>query len=212
MNKLMFFVKGIRKKVNFRILKYYFFPFKNKLLGIFKIYRRIIFALLVLLLAAYLQSGLLNYLRIFYVKPDIILASLVLFVPFFDLRQLLMFAFLGGIFCDIFSILPFGVNIIILILCIFLAYKLTRKLSVENQIIRYTLLLVIILLKNLVFGLTFFILDKPIPAVVFLRIAFLESLITLLLAPAMHKLFLCLLQTRQEELSRKSVVSDVGVL
>jgi rod shape-determining protein MreD len=157
-------------------------------------YRLQIYGLLLLFLIALLQSTLLNYFRIFNVKPDAILAALILFVAFFDLRWLAAFAFLGGIFRDIFSALPFGFNTIICILWVILANRISRRLSIENNVIRSCLLCLIILLNNLTMQSILFVLGKPVSLGVFSRIVFIESIFTLFLASLMYRVFVHLFQ------------------
>ena len=154
-----------------------------------KRYRKQIYAVSVLLIITLLQATFFNYVLIFNLKPDAILAALVIFVPFFSLRWSVTFAFLGGIFRDIFSILPFGNNVIICILWIILAKQIFRRLSIENNFIRITMLCLIILLNNFTIQSILFILGKPIVIGSFLRIVSIESALTLLLALPMYRLF-----------------------
>lgn len=161
-----------------------------------KRYRQQIYGLLVLFVIALLESTLFNYFRIFNVKPDAILAALVLFVPFFSLRWLFVFALFGGIYRDIFSILPFGCNAIICILWIILAKQISRRLSVENNLIRSTMLCLIILLNNLTLQFLLFVLDRPIVIGSFLRIVSIESIFTLLLALPMYRFFVYLFSSQ----------------
>jgi len=166
---------------------------KRRSLKIIKRYRKQFYALLILFIIILLQSTLLNYFRIFNVKPDAILAALVIFVPFFRLRWSITFAFFGGIFRDIFSILPFGFNAIIYILWIILANRISRRLSVENIFIRSALLCLIILLNNLALESILFVLGRSLIITTFLKIIFIECILTLLLALPMYKLFVYLL-------------------
>lgn len=153
-------------------------------------YRKQIYALLVLFIIALLESTLLNHFRIFDVKPDIILAALVIFVPFFSLTWSVVFAVLGGMFRDIFSILPFGFNVVICVVWIILAKRISRQLSIESNFIRSAILGLIILLNNLTLQSILFVLAKPIAMGRFLTIIFIESITTLLLALPMYRLFL----------------------
>ena len=148
-----------------------------------------IYGLLALFIIALMQSTLLNYFRIFNVKPDAILAALVIFVAFFNLRWSVSFAFLGGVFRDIFSILPFGLNTSLCILWIILAKQISRRLSMENELTRSAILCLIIILNSLALQSILFIVDRPIVMGVFFRIASIESILTLLLALPMYRLF-----------------------
>lgn len=152
-------------------------------------YRQQIYALLILLIIALLQSTLFNYFRILNVKPDIILAALIMFVPFFSLGWSVVFAFSGGVFRDLFSILPFGFNACFCILWIILVKQIFRRLSAENNLIRNCLLCLIILLNNLTMQSILFVLQRPLNLGIFSRIVSIESILTLLLALPMYRLF-----------------------
>ena len=165
---------------------------KGKFFRIFRRYHQKIYGLLILSIIALLQATFLNYFRIINVKPDAILATLIIFVHFFSLGWLVVFALFAGIFRDIFSILPFGFNVIISILWVILAKQISRRLSIENNFIRSTMLFLIILLNNLFLQSLLFVLDRPIAMGIFLKTASLESIFTLLLALPMYRLFVYL--------------------
>ena len=159
-----------------------------------KRYRQQIYAFLVLLIIALLQSTLLNYFCIFNVKPNAIFLTLILFIPFFHLRWLVAFAFFGGIFHDLFSIFPFAPNAVIYILWIIFARQISRRLSMENDFIRSALLCFMILLNNLALQSILFILDNPIAMGTFLKIISIESIFTLLLALPIYRFFVHLFE------------------
>lgn len=181
----------------FAFLRLHLYGIKSKFLKIPKRYRRHIYAILVLLIIALLQSTLFNSFRILNVKPDAILATLIIFVPFFSLRWSVIFAFLGGIFRDIFSILPFGFNVIICILWVILAKQISRRLSLENIFTRGAMLCLIILLNNFAIWFFLFVLDRPIVIGNFLKIISLESISTLVLSLPMYILFTHLFMDKQ---------------
>lgn len=153
-----------------------------------KRYRQQIYAILILLIVATLQSTLLNYFRIFSVKPDIILISLIIMTAFFSLAWSVFFAFILGIFRDIFSILPFGFNVIILIIWIILAKQITRRLSIEHKFIRCIIPCLIILLNNIAWQSISFMLGRPVFIGPFLKIASLEFVFTLVLVLPIYRL------------------------
>ena len=184
--------------------------FKLPRLKEFKRYRQQICALLVLLVIALLQSTLLNYFCIFTVKPNAILASLILFIPFFNFRWLVVFALFGGIFYDLFSILPFGTNAVICILWIILARGISRRLSMENDFIRSALLCFMIILNNLALQSILFILDRPIAIGTFLKIVSIESIFTLLLALPIYRLFIYLFEV--SDYKSKAVMSKAHII
>ena len=158
-----------------------------------KNYNKQIYTLAALFIIALMQSTFLNYFRIFNLKPDAILLALIIIAPFFSLRWSVTFAFLGGIFRDIFSILPFGINIIICVLWIILAKQIFRRLSIENNLIRIIILCLIILLNNFTMQSILFILGNPIAIGTILKIVWIESVFALLLALPMYRFFAHLL-------------------
>ncbi len=154
-----------------------------------KRYRKHIYAFLALFIIVLLQHSLFYRLRILNTGPDAVLAALVLFVLFFDLRWLVVFAFFGGVLRDIFSVLPFGFNVVFFVLWIILANQISRRLSVENNFIRSALLCLIILLNNLSMQFVLLVYSRPVGAAVFVKIFFIESMFTLLLSFPMYRAF-----------------------
>jgi len=154
-----------------------------------KRYRQQICAFLALLIIGLLQSTALNYFPILNVKPDAILAALIMLAPFFSLGWSVAFAFLGGLFRDIFSSLSFGFSICLSILWVILAKQIFRRLSAENALIRNATLCLLIVLNNLTMQFILFMLDHPLSLGIFLRIVSLELILTLILAFLMYRLF-----------------------
>jgi cell shape-determining protein MreD len=164
----------------------------NNYKGAGKKYRKQIYAFSILFIIALLQSSLLNYFPIFNLKPDAILASLVLLVCFFSPAWSVIFAFLAGAFRDLFGSLPFGFNTLISIAWVVLAGRIFRRLSAENMFIRSAVLGLIILLNNLALQSLLFTLGRPLDMAAFLRILTVESMLSLLLALPMYRFFLYL--------------------
>ena len=163
----------------------------------FQRFRKQMYAFLALFIIVLLQSTLLNYFRIFNVKPDAILASLVIYVNFFNLGWSLFFAFLGGIFKDAFSVFSFGFNTITCILWIILARQVSRRLSFENNFIRSGLLCLIILLNNLTLQSIMLVLGRHIVMADLLKVAAIESIFTLILAMPLYRFFVYLFMDKQ---------------
>lgn len=154
-----------------------------------KKYRKQIYGVLILFIVAVLQATLLNYFRIFNIKPDVILIALIVLVPFFSLRWSVIFAFLSGVFRDIFSSLPFGINVILCIIWVIVAKEISRRLSIEHKLVRSAIPCLIILLNNLALRSFLFALQKPIIIYTFLKIVFLECIFALLLILPMYRFF-----------------------
>lgn len=167
-----------------------------KFLKKFQKYYRQLQALSILFIVILLDLTLFNYFLIFNVKPDVILATLIIFSAFFSLKWLAGFALLGGIFRDSMSMLPLGFNTVICILWVILARRMSQKFTVENIFIRSALLCAIILLNNLSLRLVIFVLGGNVANNIFLKIAIMQSVLTLLLALPMYKLFAYLLTNK----------------
>ncbi|MFC1592476.1 rod shape-determining protein MreD [Candidatus Omnitrophota bacterium] len=137
----------------------------------------------------FLQSTLLNHFRIFNVKPDLMLVSMVIVSFFLDLKGALGFAFLNGIFRDLLGVSPHGFNTIMFMLWVILIRRISKNLTVENSLIRSGILCLVILLNNLAGQLMRFVLDKPVESSIFLNIIIIETLSTVLIALPIYKLF-----------------------
>lgn len=155
-----------------------------------KKYRNLVFALLIISIAALIQSTVLDYFRIFNIKPDIILATLIIFALFFELRWACITAFLGGGLVDLLGNLPFGFNTPIYILWAILANWIARKLTMENSFIRSSALFIIVLLNNLVTRFLFLLLGRPLLRPdEFLSSAIFEGIYTILIAYPLFRLY-----------------------
>ena len=133
------------------------------------------------------QLTLLDYFRIFGIKPDLLLVSVVLAGLFLEMRWAIVFGVAVGIFKDIFTLNPFGLNILLFGLWGFLSAKISRKISIEDNLSATLLALVIALLQNITSGLAFVYSGNFVPVGIFLRISLLGSLYTALALPLILK-------------------------
>jgi len=140
------------------------------------------------LILGILQMTFLEYFRIFGVKPDLLLVSVVIAGIFFKMRPVLIFAILTGIFKDIFSLSPFGLNVLLFSLWGFLVVKISREISIEDNIAAATLVFIIALLQNIATGLALVYSGSFVPIGIFLRIVLLGSLYTSFTLPVILKL------------------------
>lgn len=109
--------------------------------------------LIITLILGVFQLTLLGYFRVFGVKPDLLLVAVVLAGLFLEMRWAIVFGAGVGIFKDIFSLNPFGLDILLFGLWGFLSAKISRKISVEDELSATLLVLVIALLQNIASGL-----------------------------------------------------------
>jgi len=136
--------------------------------------------LVITLILGVLQVVFPDYLKVFGIKPDFLLAAVVMAGLFFQMRRAVIFGVSIGIFKDIFSLNAFGLNILLFGLWAYLAAKISRKISIEDNITRTLLVFVIALFENIASGLSIVYSGSLIPFGIFLRIVILGSLYTAL--------------------------------
>lgn len=146
-----------------------------------------VFLVIALILAVF-QLTFLNYFRLFGVSPDFFLVCVFIASLFFELRWSIIFSVALGIFKDSFSPDTFGLNIILFSLWSFLIVKVSRKVTIEDNITRTFLLFIVALLQNIISGLLLFYSGGNVPTGIFLRIVFLGSLYTALSLPLILKI------------------------
>lgn len=129
-----------------------------------------------------LQATILNSFRIFGVKPDLLLISVVIISFSSELRWALIFSIYAGILKDILGAHAFGINTLIFPFWAFLIIKLSRKISIDNNFIPTLFILVIGIADSIIFKLIFSSLQNLIiPLGIFSRLMCLESIYTALI-------------------------------
>lgn len=134
------------------------------------------------------QVSLLSYFSVFGVKPDLLLAIVVIAGFLLEPRWALFFGVLAGIFKDAFGLSPFGFNIILFACWGYFVNKLSRRISIEDNIAAAILLFLIALLQNIASGLAVIYSGGFVPFGIFLRVVFLGSLYTALTLPLILKI------------------------
>ncbi|MEW6101443.1 MAG: hypothetical protein AB1481_04030 [Candidatus Omnitrophota bacterium] len=133
-----------------------------------------------IILSGLLQLTVLDSWRIFQVKPDLLLVSMVWACFIFNFRQ----AFLLSIFCavlkDTFLPWPFGINTILFPLWCFLIFKLRKQLTLDYAPLQIALIFIVTLMQNIATGLMLILMGYTIAAGIFLRIVGVGSLYTTL--------------------------------
>lgn len=144
--------------------------------------------LLIVLSFGLIQVTLLNHLKIFSVKPDLLLICLVFANIAFDFKWIFIFCVLAGALKDILGLMPFGINTVIFALWGFLLFKLSRKITVDNTFIYTALIFIISIINAFVLRATLIFLGHPIVSLgIFFKITALESLYTAALTPLVFK-------------------------
>lgn len=135
-----------------------------------------------------LQVSLLDYFKIFNVKPDLLLISAIIASLAFKFHWAVFLSIFAGLFKDAFSTGIFGINTLLFSLWCFLIAKVTRKLSLEDDIMRIALIFLVALFHHIIMGLLFLYLGKPIALGIFMRIITIESIYTAAVSPLVFKM------------------------
>lgn len=148
--------------------------------------RKGIFFIIVFILAIF-EVTLLDSFKVFGVKPNLLLISIVIASLTFDFKQALGISVFAGILKDIFALNSFGINILLFPLSSFVVMKLSQKISLDNNYIRSVLIFIIVILNDIITRLIFISLGRFIPLGIFLGITFLEAFYTALILPLVFR-------------------------
>ncbi|MGA2774637.1 MAG: rod shape-determining protein MreD [Candidatus Omnitrophota bacterium] len=148
---------------------------------------------------AIIQVTLLNYLKVFTVGPDLLLICTVIASLVFPLKWALFFCLSAGVFKDAFGAGVFGINTALFPLWGFLIIKLTRKIAIDNNIMRVLLIAVVTLVHNLLTGIIFMYYGTNLPFGILFRILLLSPLLAAIFSLPMLKFFKKLPQVHYEQ-------------
>ncbi len=143
--------------------------------------------LFVIIACALLETTVLNSFRVFNTKPDLLLTLVVIVSLGFELRWAIFFSIFAGLLKDSFSISSFGINTILFGLWSFILVRLSRKISVETDLMRVIVLSIVLVLNSVVLKIIFFYSGKFIPFGIFMRTAFFSSAYTILVSPLLFR-------------------------
>jgi len=135
-----------------------------------------------LVLAAFLQISLLDYLKVFGVKPDLLLISVFWVSLVFQPKEALVLSAGAGILKDIFTPYSFGINTFLFVMFSLLIIRLGREISIDSNPVRFIVLYIVSFCNTAATRFIFFFLGNIVPLHVFLRVAFLGSFYTALIA------------------------------
>ena len=138
----------------------------------------------------FVQITILDYFKIFGVKPDLILIAVFIAALSLGLKPALGLGLLAGIFKDAFTSNLLGFSAILFPIWVFLIAGLIRRVSVEDNISRTSILFVVALLNNIISGLVLIYSIGFLSFGIFLRITFLSSIYTALLFPLILRIML----------------------
>ena len=143
--------------------------------------------LCIIITCALLQITILDYIKILNVKPDLVFISVVTASIFLELRSAILLSIFAGILKDILSVNTVGINTLLFPLTSFIIIKLSRKISLDNNLICMVSAFIIMLLNDIIARAVFLFLGDFISWGIFLRTAFVESLYTASVLPLVFK-------------------------
>lgn len=144
---------------------------------------------IIIIISCLIQVTLLDCIKIFGIKPDLLLVSGLMISLFsIDLKWALVSGIFAGMLKDIFCLNAFGINTLLFALWSFLIVKLAKEISFDYHFIRATLIFIIMVINNIITRLVLLSLGKFVPLGVSLRIIFLESFYTAILALLIFKM------------------------
>ena len=149
--------------------------------------RREIFLVTIFIFCLF-QATLLDYFKIFGVKPDILLISLVLAGLSFDLKWAVIFSLLCGILKDSFSANIFGLYTLIFSLWGIFIVKLSKKITLDVDYLYVALIAIIVIVNSIIMRLASVFLEYPVVSLgIFLRTSLIEAIYTALISPLLFK-------------------------
>lgn len=135
--------------------------------------------LAVVLLILPFQVTFLPYFKVFGIQPDLLFLIVFIASVKFNFGWAVVFALLGGVLKDAFSIYPFGINTALFCLWTLAVKELSRRISLDNRLIQIATVLVLNILHNILAGFLYFGSAKVfIPWAISLRIILFGALYT----------------------------------
>ena len=138
---------------------------------------------LVIFVCALLQPTVLNSIRFFGVKPDLLLICVVIAALEFELKWALILSVSAGLLKDSLGVQSFGFNAIMFGAWSLLIIRLKRDISFDNLYMVIALTAVVTLAHHLLFGLALVYFGSFIPLGIFVRIMIIETFYTALCLP-----------------------------
>lgn len=147
-----------------------------------------LFFLVIIIILATLGLNWPIFLNFFYCKPDLLLIFMVALVFYTDFKTALLFGILAGLAKDAFLPWALAINTICFSIWSYFVYRLSRQISIEEDYVRWAIVLVVALLNNLILGLQSVATGNIMPPGIFLRNLIIVSAYTTLLSPLIFKL------------------------
>lgn len=139
--------------------------------------KKLFFFVLILSLAV-IQVSIFNHFRIFSVKPDFLLISMVMASVSFPPAWAVTFSIFSGFLKDGLGTSGFGVETMLFPLWSILIIKLSRKIPLDNELIRVLVVLLAVIFNAIVSRLLLLYVGNTIPSRVFLKVIIIEPIYT----------------------------------
>ncbi|OGX17280.1 MAG: rod shape-determining protein MreD [Omnitrophica WOR_2 bacterium RBG_13_44_8b] len=152
---------------------------------------KIIFALAILILGL-LEVTVLQIFKVFHLMPDLLLIAVVTASLTLDFKTAFILSVFAGLFKDTFSANPFGINTVLFALWSFAIARLSKKISLDYDIIRLVLFSVIAIIHNIISAIVIFYSGALVPPGLVLRIVIIGSAYTAAVFPLLFKMNLAL--------------------
>ena len=128
-----------------------------------------------IIISALLQATILDFFRIWGVKPDLLLGCLLIGAVFFEFKWALGFGILSGMLKDILGFYGSGANTLLFPLWVIAIIGLSRKVTLEHRLFM-VLLAIILTVVNALICKFVFLFSVYIPSGIFIRTLILEAL------------------------------------
>jgi rod shape-determining protein MreD len=146
------------------------------------------FFLGLIIVSGLIQATILYAIDIFGVKPDLLLIDVVCASIFLRVyKWAIPLSIFAGILKDVLSMNPFGINTLLFSLTSVLVIKLSKEISLDNNLIKMALMFLIVFINDIIARLIFIFLGSFISWGIFLRTTIMGSLYTALVLPLVLK-------------------------
>lgn len=133
---------------------------------------------IILVLSVILQSTFFDHIKIFNVKPDLMLIAIVIISLSLDFKWIMVFSYFSGFLKDVLAALPLGVNTLVLPLIAFFIFRLSKRIVLETNYAISITIFMASLFENLIVSLLLIALEFDISIGVFFRLTIISSIYT----------------------------------
>ncbi len=148
-----------------------------------------LFFLLIVIISGFFQATILNYIKVFGVKPDLLLCCVVLAGVFFKRNWAFAFSLFAGMIKDIFGRETFGLNVILFFLWNYFIIELSKKISIDDSPVLGVIMFIVVFCNDIASRFIFLFLGRHIFLGIFLKITLVESVYTVLALLLLIKIF-----------------------